>query len=118
MTYVAAKEMDFDLDLIIRGDGTSLWCDEASNREFHITSGRLEGVNLDEDGWVWQLELYGPKTFWECYTDKGIQREVNKKLKAIVSEKIGKEVKVIGWSEQGMQPDSGWNFDICLKEES
>ena len=111
--------IDFDLDLTIAGDGSSLWAGLESTGDWKVTSGSLRGCALDDPdfpGGIWELQLFGPKTHWKHYTDEQIAKEVNAFLKTLVSEKIGFEVKVIGWSEQGMQPDEGWSFDVVLQK--
>ena len=110
------KLIKFDLNLIVNGNGSSLWSDDSKGK-WKITSGTLQGCALnDKDfpGGIWELQLFGPKTQWDHYTDEQIEKGVNSQLKSLVAEKIGYKVKKIGWSEQGMQPDGGWSFDVLL----
>ena len=109
------KYIEKKVDITVKGNGTSLWGKSAG--EFKVTDLELQGLDLDEDGWCWELKVFGPETVWTHYTDKQIEKEVNSKLKSIVSRAIGNKVKTIVWSEQGMQPDKGWSFDVILKGE-
>ncbi len=120
-----SKQIDFDLDLTITGDGSSLWASEESKGEWQITKGTLCGVAIGEEGYpagIWELQQFGPKTLWSHYTDDQIGKEVQEKLLLIVKEKIENaieqpvSVRAIGWSEQGMQPTKGWSFDVCLEK--
>lgn len=112
--------IEFDLDVTVKGDGSSLWCDEAeSKREFQLTLATLEGVAMGDSDYpngIWELQVFGPTTHWSHYTDQLISQEVNSKLKSVVEEKIGHKVQVIDWSEQGMQPELGWSFDVVLED--
>lgn len=40
-----------------------------------------------------------------------IEEEVGKLMSPILSELLKKQVGIC-WSEQGMQPNKGWNFDV------
>jgi len=100
------------LPITVRGDGTSLWCTkEESAKEFVITEMNTRPcVNSDEP---YELVLHGPDTQWVQYTDKGIARAVNELFLPFVQELHPKyKIEKLMWSEQGMQPQDGWSFDI------
>lgn len=100
------------MNISISGDGTSLWCpSEQSEREFVITEMNTRNF-LDSDE-PYELVLHGPETEWVHYTDNGIEKEVNKHFIPLVQKMYPDHVvKRITWSEQGMQPENGWSFDI------
>jgi len=107
---------EFELDMTITGDGSSLWNGKASVGPWHVTRARLEGmISGDYPSGIWELLLHGDNIDWRCYTDHQIEKQVDAQLKAILSDKIGAPVECIVWSEQGMQPDDGWSFDVILK---
>lgn len=111
------KNIEFDIKITIQGNGSSLWAGKDSEGEWEITHGILHGCTIDEfadDGGIWHLQLFGPRTHWKHYTDKLIEKEVNKLLREFVSEKIENPVVDICWSERDMQPSNGWDFDVCL----
>jgi hypothetical protein len=55
----------------------------------------------------------GQKTQWHHYTDNQIAREVKATFLRAVEENFPEfKVKDIDWSEQGMQPSTGWDFDV------
>ena len=87
---------------VIRGNGSSLWGD--SKGTYIVTSFECVGdLNVN---------VFGENTHWTQYTDRGIEKQITTLLKADVEAKIGRKIKKLSWSEQGMQPDNGWNFDI------
>ena len=99
----------------IRGIGDSLWCKpDVSNKLFEVTEYIFNDFcDTDEP---YELQLFGPETEWRHYTDSGIQSGVNKHLLKWVRGLYPKfEISHISWSEQGMQPDGGWSFDIIVK---
>ena len=49
------------------------------------------------------------KFYWEQYTDSGIESQMQQALK-----KLYPGLLWVTWSEQGMQPDTGWNFDALF----
>jgi hypothetical protein len=99
---------------IINGCGDSLW--GKSLGEFTVN--RMEFNDFCDTEQPYELQLFGPKTKWQHYTDSQICAEVNEKLLQIVKDKYPKyTVEYITWSEQGMQPDKGWSFDIIIEEE-
>lgn len=96
----------------ISGDGTSLWCSsEESGRDFVITEMRTRNCHDSDD--PYELVLFGSETEWVHYTDNGIEKDVNNHFVPLV-QKIypDRVIKRITWSEQGMQPENGWSFDI------
>lgn len=109
------KVLKFTLRETISGNGTSLW--SASKGKYPVTRGTLRGCLFDEyPRGIWELCLYGPTLQWFQYTDQQIVAEVRSKLTPLLEEKIGHKISHIGWSEQGMQPDRGWSFDVVLED--
>jgi hypothetical protein len=98
----------------IQGGGNSIW--GKSNDLYQINQITIEIMYFDNDNYAASLEVFGKNTNWSQYTDRKIEKEVNTVFKGIIEEKTGKKVKKIGWSEQGMQPKLGWNFDIIFKD--
>lgn len=100
------------LSVAVRGDGTSLWCSsEQSDREFVVTEMSTRNCHGSDE--PYELVLRGSETEWVHYTDNGIEKSVNKHFVPLVQEMYPDfVVKRITWSEQGMQPDGGWSFDI------
>ena len=96
----------------IVGDGTSIW--GKSKGKFVITY-----ASFDEE--CGSLSLSGPKTHWTHYTDRGIEKCLSKNeslkeyIRSLVSGKKLKKNIQISWSEQGMQPEHGWNFDVIFE---
>jgi len=111
----------------IKGNGTSLWGSSKGIYEVDRIEGSFMDTSIyeDEPFEIWgDVSLFGPNTEWNHYTDSQIEKEVESN-KAIRTEihKLIKEaypnhnimVTGISWSEQGMQPDGGWNFDVTIK---
>lgn len=105
------RNTTLSVPVIIAGNGTSLWQDGSpegcSKGKFVVTSYCMEHP--------YELCLYGPKTVNRHYTDEAIEKNVNKKFKALVKKhypKIDLRKTRIIWSEWGMQPVNGWSFDI------
>lgn len=100
----------------VKGKGDSLWCHSHTTKgvEFKVTKAVL---HPGFEGEPYELELFGPKTEWYHYTDSGIQKQASKAVLPWLKAQYP-EHKITGicWSEQGMQPDRGWSFDICVKE--
>lgn len=114
------------MNLTIQGNGTSLWGN--SKGKFVVTDIKFKDqnyVNSQVHRAYGNLTLSGPNTKWFQYTDKAIEKtlvnpEVLRLVKKIMMETLGyNPVKVkIHWSEQGMQPDKGWNFDVSWNVKS
>lgn len=105
--------MKFEL-VSIEGDGSSLWCDD-SKGEYVVTDMEIDNFCDTED--PYELVLHGPDTKWEHYTDHGIEENVNRVFVPLVQRAYPNHTIVrITWSEQGMQPDNGWSFDIHAEE--
>lgn len=100
------------ISVAVCGDGTSLWCPaERSGREFMINEMRIRNCHDSDE--PYELVLFGPETEWVHYTDDGIEKDINKHFVPIVQKMYPSHViKRITWSEQGMQPEDGWSFDI------
>lgn len=113
-----------------KGNGTSLW--GKSDGTYSVNQMEVGYVN-----WVAYPEdltrrlhasvsLFGPNTEWVQYTDSAIIASVRKNLILLVAirAEIKRQLKAAGitqelpatlkisWSEHGMQPIGGWNFDI------
>jgi hypothetical protein len=99
----------------ITGCGDSLWGESAG--EF-IVDQMLFNNFCGNDEVPYELQLFGKNTKWQHYTDNQIEEEVNKYFLPIVQKQypIFSVIQII-WSEQGMQPDNGWSFDIIVEEE-
>ena len=108
----------FDTPFFVQGSGDSLWYNpDVSNKTF-----KVEGYifnNFLNGKEPYELQLFGPNTVWEQYSDKGIARGVKSELMPWVQGLYPEyTITDIFWSEQGMQPDKGWSFDIiCKKKE-
>jgi hypothetical protein len=100
------------ISVAISVNGTSLWCpSEQSGREFIVTEMRTRNCHDSDE--PYELVLFGPETEWVHYTDEGIEKAVNKHFVPLVQKMYPDHViKRITWSEQGMQPENGWSFDI------
>lgn len=110
-----------DRNIKIHGNGTSIW--GPSKGTFVV--GRMELNDFCEGG-PYELQLFSPlgklkngqNTEWHHYTDKQIEKEVNKHFLPIVREHYPEyRIRRIAWSEQGMQPDGGWSFDVIANND-
>lgn len=90
----------------IKGNGTSLW----GNSEGTFFVEHLE-VEYNKNQQYGTVSMFGKNFAWNHYTDKLIEEEVIRLL-PIISKHVGQQIKRISWSEHGMQPANGWNFDI------
>ena len=95
-------------EVIIVGSGNSYQGD--SKGEFLVTHYYIHWLHKQP----YELQLFGPKTIWQHYTDSGIEEEVNNKLLSFLQARVDSEIKKVAWSERGMQPDDGWSFDIII----
>jgi len=114
----------------VSGNGTSIWGE--SKGRYQITSIKVGYIN-----WVAypddeceklhaSVDMYGPNTECIQYTDRGIVNSLNRndEFKRMVKEAIQSKLDAnkiyrelpknieINWSETGMQPVCGWNFDV------
>jgi len=103
---------------VVQGKGNSCWCDACDSNKAYEVTGYILNNFMDSDE-PYELQLFGPKTEWYQYTDTGIRKGVSESLLTWLQELYSDfEIKNISWSEQGMQPDKGWSFDIiCRKKE-
>ena len=102
----------------IKGNGTSLWGE--SNGTYNVKKVVLNYFAEENNTVYAEVQLFGSNTKWTHYTDTAIEKNVQKS-KTIINE-IKKQAKEthgydltdikIDWSEQGMQPDKGWSFDM------
>ena len=99
----------------VTGKGDSLWCSSHDTKGIEF---KLDKASLNDlDGEPYELCLYGPKTEWFHYTDSGIENQVSKKMVPWLKKQYpDHNITKVCWSEQGMQPDKGWSFDIIVKD--
>jgi len=95
----------------VYGKGDSLW--GKSKGEFLLTTIELISSNNE---WA-SINVFGPKTEWFQYTDTGIPTQLLRQIRKALKELLGKTIVRLCWSEQGMQPGNGWNFDVKLGKE-
>lgn len=115
----------------IRGKGNSLWGE--SKGAFHVSTVEIRYLNFihypAEAKIHASVTLRGPDTKGVHYTDSGIQKNVDKNpaIKLVAREILGELLAKNGmkrdipefnlsWSEWGMQPENGWNFDLGPKK--
>ncbi len=99
--------MKYKVDLNVKGNDSSIWGD--SNDIYHITKIYIEPVDWDER--FGHIRVFGDNTQWVQYTDTAIEKEIER-----IAKKLDKSVKKVFWSEQGMQPKKGWDFDVNFKK--
>lgn len=113
MEYNESKTFDVSED--IKGGGSSIW--GKSDDVYHITKIELERreplKNYAEYGNYGIVEVYGDNTDWVQYTDREIEKQVETLVKS-----LDDTVESVNWSEQGMQPEKGWNFDVGYKSKT
>jgi len=109
------KHIEKKLPVKIKGNGTSLWGE--SKGEFSVSKAKIFTFDFNHGEEPVELQLFGKNTEWYHYTDEQIERNVNKHfLSAIRKDFPQNKILMITWSEQGMQPDGGWSFDIICKQ--
>ena len=116
--------------LKFKGNGSSLWGE--SKGTFTVNQmdiGYINWVSYRNDKAAplhASLTLCGPNTEWFHYTDDGVikgirgsmtllravRKELARQLTAADISRLLPETITISWSEQGLQPDKGWNFDV------
>lgn len=107
----------------IKGKGNSIWGE--SKGLYRITQFEVNVIEVYDDTVYCSVSVYGPKTAWYQYTDSDIPRNLKKceLFMHLVKESIAEECEGIEfpkrmnvhWSEQGMQPQYGWNLEIMFK---
>lgn len=114
---------------IITGNNTSLWGQSGGNYvpdRFEITYVNwISYPNDKKTSLHASVNVFGTGLSWEQYTDNGIEKNLNQDasfMAALVTAlrqmlaDAGIRRKLptlrINWSEQGMQPNKGWNFDV------
>ena len=109
------KTATLEKPVTIKGNGTSLWCEpKQSHCDFVIEEMFIETC-VETNDKPYELRLFGKNTQWFQYTDEKIESQVKKNFLKIVQEAFPKyKVINITWSEQGMQPENGWSFDVVL----
>lgn len=108
-----------DKQYTIAGKGNSLW--GPSVGQFSVDSFIVNEIDYEEGKGVepYELQLFGENTEWFHYTDSQIEREVNDQIVPLLKQQFPQhDIERVTWSEQGMQPDSGWSFDIFTKKQS
>lgn len=117
------------LNVTVKGNGTSLWGE--SNGNYKIKKMELNYLNLvaypDEKKLYASVDVFGDSIMWHQYTDKQIEKNINNSeiiknsIEMMINNllkhnNINRQCKAsnlkISWSEQGLQPYDGWNFDI------
>ena len=94
-------EKEISIEIIGRGD--SFWGESGDTY-------LIKSMIIDEE----HLQLFGPSTKWYQYTDTGIEKQVKASFLKRISKITGRRIKNICWSEQGLQPDYGWDFDVIF----
>ena len=115
----------------LEGDGSSLWGNSRGifpvvHVEVHYVNWSSYPENAKTDNIHASVTLSGPTTSGEHYTDSGLQKAASKNAVILAAVRELVEIKLakagikqrvpafyLGWSEWGMQPDNGWNFDLC-----
>ena len=117
---------------IIKGNGSSL---RGQSSDSYI----INKVICDNDGFIsfetkkndiianFTIDVKGKNIDWEQYTDNGIEKEISKNYYVYTAiqdylENYLKKYCVISltkckitWSDQGMQSDKNWNFDVSVQ---
>lgn len=112
----------------VKGNGTSLWgkSDEVYTVDkiiLNYNNQNNEHCAEDFGKSFWgEIQMFGPNTKWFHYTDKAISEKLNTKqfvkvITGIIEKELGKKITdfKISWSEQGMQSEKGWSFDVSAK---
>lgn len=119
----------------VKCKGDSLWGEakqqvcQPKTGEFGYCSWKPGKVELES--LFISLSLFGPGFVLAHYTDSGIPKgllksrafcnqvrsEAFKLLKQRGVEETIPQVMSLDWSEQGLQPEGGWNFDVTFKHE-
>lgn len=107
--------MKLNKPIIFNGKGDSLWGNSVG--DFQVDQINLEYFSKDKT--FGEIQMFGPNTEWFQYTDSRIKRQANRpevmayvrKLLTKVRADLSKKWRIC-WSEQGMQPEKGWSFDL------
>ena len=115
-----------------KGKGNSIW--GPSKGTYHVNAISIGYVNWisypkDDANIHASVTLSGPDTEAHQYTDTGLEKALSKDIELmgtiwamlttmLKAKGITKPVPAIylNWSEWGMQPEKGWNFDVCPKK--
>lgn len=111
-------------DVEIQGNNSSIW--GPSDVHCVINHCDVSNYHRDDDNneITGNFQLYGTNTVWHHYTDRQIEEQVktNKVIQAAIGAAIQdkesvkiKKFNYICWSEQGMQPEKGWDFDFEIQ---
>ncbi len=100
----------------VTGKGDSLWCKKEVTKGVKFKVSHYQLNDFLDTGEPYELQLFGPTTEWVHYTDSGIRKGVNDALLPFLRATYPDyKIDHISWSEQGMQPENGWSFDIITK---
>lgn len=110
------REITLEPPIVVCGNGTSHNGDSLG--KFELKKACVNGS--DSEGY--SLQLYGPNTRADQYTDGNIAVEVQRKLKQVIERETGRTLEALDWSEHGAQPstdfgdgcENGWDFDLIL----
>jgi|SRR6185503_7204304 len=94
----------------LTGNNTSLW-GNTKGKEFLVNEFGISYSTLQEDIYFLSLDAYGPNLDWQAYTDRKIEKDIQTAAAKYLKSKKFK-LKTLSWSEQGMQNDGKWNFDV------
>ena len=95
----------------VSANGTSLW--RETKAKFDIDSFELLGkpTPTEKKFYHASISAYGKNLPWDVYTDQGIEKEIINHIRKFMLKK-GWNVRAVSWSEQGLQQDGAWNFDV------
>ena len=103
--------MQQKINIAVQGKGDSLWGE--SSGTYRLTS-VTSHYQSEEDENFTSVNVFGKNTDWCQYTDSQIEKQVLRLLRPVLKQMFGRTIKSLTWSEQGLQPSKGWNFDVTL----
>jgi len=129
-TTTAKPEVKFETPVAIAAKGDSIWektegtvqVDRATvsyqgKREI-INPGGFRYAEFSAKGYKVRqhisVDVDGPALLPFWYTDSGVEEAVAAAFKAELLALLGADDLSLSWSEQGMQGDASWNFDVNL----
>ena len=102
------KTVRLQKEVKIKGKNDSLWGESGGT---YLVK-RFTIVDKYDDDLSWgNVNVYGKGLKWYQYTDSKIEKEVKRLLMT-----NDNTIKDVYWSEQGMQPENSWNFDVEFKK--
>ena len=110
---------------LVNGNATSMWGE--SKGRFVVTEMAIDCDDEcnENNRFTGNLTITGKNLSYHHYTDEAIEKAFNnpKKpiaiaLKSLVESEVGHFIKdmKVEWSEYGMQPSRGWNFDVSWEK--